>query len=110
LPAIAQRGGRGEKDHLSVLLVDHVLLRRPRRQERPLQVRVDDRVPVFVGHLEDEVVADDARAGDKDVEPAELRHRAGHHRLDLRAIADIARDGETSDGVRDLARRRVVKV
>ena len=47
-----------------------MLLRRPRAQERPLEVRVDDRVPVLVGHLEEQVVARDAGAGDQDVEPA----------------------------------------
>ncbi len=73
-------------------------------------MRVDDRIPILVGHLEDQVVADDARARDQDVEPAELRDGSPDHRFDRRAVAHVARDTEAADRARDLASRRLVEI
>ena len=87
-----------------------MLLRRPRAQERPLQVRVDDRVPVIVGHLVQQVVADDPRARHQHVDAAEFLDRAVDHRLHRLALGDVACDRQALDRVRNLARRRLVHV
>ena len=87
-----------------------MLLRRLRAEERAFQVSVDDKVPVVIRHLEQQVVADDPRARDQGVEPAEFLNSSLHHRLDLPAVAHIARDGEPADGARNLTCRRLVQV
>src|SRR4029079_16096779 len=57
-------------------------------------VRGDDGLPVVVRQLVDQVVADHTRAGDEDVEPAELFGRLRHRRLHLIALRDVAPDLE----------------
>ena len=52
--------------------VDHVLLHGRRHQERAAQVHVHDRVPVGLGHLEQQVVAGDAGVVDQHGRRAEL--------------------------------------
>ena len=64
----------------------HVRLAGPGHQERALEVHVHDGVPVVLGHLEDQVVADDAgvvdqhrRAGRARRRRARRRPRPGRH-------------------------------
>src|SRR5216684_3728163 len=71
---------------------------------------VDHEVPVFIGHLEQQVVANDPGAGHEHVEAAELLDGGLHHRFHLRPIADIASDSETADGARHLSGGRLVEV
>ena len=60
-------------------------------------MRVDDRRPVVVRQLVDEVVADDPGAGDGDVEPAGAFHGAGDRCLHVVATGDVAACGEPAD-------------
>ena len=48
-----------------------------------------DQVPVVFGHLEQQVVANDARVVDEDDGGAELRNDAGHGRVHLVCFGDI---------------------
>ena len=73
-------------------------------------MRVDDRIPVLVGHLEQQVVADDAGARDEDVQMAQLLHRARDHRLHRVTRAHVACDRESADGLRHLARRSLIQI
>ena len=75
LAAVAERRDRGDQHHLPAAVLGHVRLRRLGREERAAQVGGDHGVPVVVGHLVDEVVADDPGAGDEDVEAAVLLDR-----------------------------------
>jgi len=46
-----------------------------------LEVDLHDRVPLFLGHVEAHLVAEDPRVVDEDVEPAERLDRLVHHAL-----------------------------
>src|SRR4029077_7788365 len=107
---IAERGCRGEKDHLSGLLLDHALLCRPGAKKGALEVGVDEGVPVLAVHLEQQVVPDDPRAGHQDVDSAELLDCAFHHLVDLPSIAHVAREGKTVDRPGHPLRRLFVRV
>ena len=76
---------------------------------------VDDEVPVRIGHLVNEVVAEDASAGDEDVQASELLHRTVHEGFHGMAIGHVAGDGHrlpslASDLRGDRFRRFRVKV
>ena len=51
LAAVAERRGRRDEHHRAAALLDHVRLRGLGGEERPAQVRRDDRLPVVVGQL-----------------------------------------------------------
>ncbi len=87
-----------------------MLLRRAGAKERAFEVRVDDRIPFLVGHLEQQVVANDARARDEDVEASELLDRELDHGVHLGAHAHIAGDRQGAYRVRHLASRCFVEV
>ena len=80
-----------------------------RGEERPTQVGRDDRLPVVVRHLVDEVVADDPRAGDENVETTRLRCR-GDGGLDVGTRSHVAADRATADPVRGPVRGGLVEV
>ena len=71
---------------------------------------VDHEVPVVVGHLEQQVVPDDARAADEDVQPAELLDDSTDHALDLLPVRDVAGNGHAVDRCSHLLRRPGVHV
>src|SRR6476620_11381017 len=73
-------------------------------------MRVDDRVPVVVGHLEEHVVADDPGAGDEDVQGAALRHRRVDGRLDVLPLRHVAAHGGPAERRGGLIRSRLVEV
>ena len=54
------------------LLVDHVRDAVSHHVERPVQVDANHGVPLFLAHVEDHAVAEDAGGVDQDVEPTEL--------------------------------------
>src|SRR5690348_6774062 len=60
LAAVAERGRGGQVDDAPEPLTDHVLLHGPGHLEGAAQVHAHNRVPVVVGHLEQQVVADHA--------------------------------------------------
>src|SRR6185369_9548888 len=63
------------------LLLAHDRRRRPGDREGALEVGVDDRVPLLLGHVEDHAVSEDAGVVDDDVDPAEGVHRGLDDRL-----------------------------
>jgi hypothetical protein len=65
LPAVALRRRRRQVDDPAVLLGRHVGLARAGHEEGALEVHRHHGVPVALGHLEDEVVADDAGVVDE---------------------------------------------
>src|SRR5262249_54449651 len=73
-------------------------LRRARGEERPLEVRVDDGAPVVVGHLEEQVVADDPCARHEDVEAPAARDGGRDRRLDIVAPGRVAAGREPARG------------
>ena len=84
-------GGRADDDDPAALaLLAHPHRRRARARERAAQVRPDDEVEVLVGHLPQHLVAQHARVGDHDVQPAEL--------LTARATSASARGGADGTG------------
>ena len=72
-------------------------------------MRRDDCLPVVVGHLVDEVVADDPGAGDEDVEPSRLG-RGRDRRLDVRSQRHVATHRAPADPLRGLRRCSLVEV
>ena len=65
-----------------------------RRSERPLEVDLDDRVPLCLGHVGEHPVAQDAGVVDDDVEPAEAVDRALHHPTGGLEVADVVGVGD----------------
>src|SRR6201996_8653857 len=104
--AVAQRGtGRGFHDP-PVLGLDHVLLGGPAHQEAALEVHVQHGVPVVVGHLEQQVVAEQAGVVDQHGGGAQLAGRPADRRLDLVGLADVGTDPHgTATRVGDLLDR-----
>ena len=88
---------------------DHVLLCCPRSVEGAREMSVDDREPILVART----FEDDHSAAHEHMQPAMIKHRAFHERLDRLSIGDIAmgRARFTAvgfDGCRDrLSRLRV---
>src|SRR5579884_213446 len=66
-----------------------------RAKEEPLEVGVEDLVPLLLGHLERGAPDVDAGVVDENVDAAELRGGGGHRPPDRRDIADVQLDGET---------------
>ena len=58
-----------------------------------------DRVPILVGHLVDQIVADDPGIVDQHIERAEPQHDLLDHRLDLGGDRDIGFDADRLDAV-----------
>ena len=80
----------------------HVRLAGLGHEERALEVHVHDGVPVGLGHLEDQVVADDARVVDEHDGRAELVGHPGDAGLDLRGVGDVDPDPDgAAAGVAD---------
>src|SRR5215212_2133374 len=89
LAAVAQGAGRGDVHYPAVSLLDHVPLRHPAAQEGPREVNVQDRPPLLVGHLVEEVVPGNTCVVDEDVEPAVALDRPLYGVLDLRAAGYV---------------------
>src|SRR5215218_1588130 len=89
LAAVAQSAGRGDVHYPAVSLFDHVPLRHPAAQKGPREVNVQDRPPLLVGHLVEEVVPGNTCVVDEDVEPAVALDRPLHGVLDLRAAGYV---------------------
>jgi hypothetical protein len=64
-------------------------------RERTLEVRVDDRVPLLLGHVEDHAVAEDAGVVHDDVDASERLHSGVDNALAARHRRDgiVVRDG-----------------
>ena len=60
-----------------------------RKEERALQVDVENSVPVLVGHAHEKTVLRDAGVVDHDVDLAEVRDNGLHARIDLGRNRDI---------------------
>ena len=78
-----------------------------------LQVDGDDRIPLFLGHVHEHAVAQDARVVDEDVELAECLDRGVDHSLATLPARDVVavRDrlaAHLLDLVHDLLGRRLV--
>src|SRR3954454_17623197 len=99
LTAVAERGDAGEAYDLAVLLLHEVLLRGSRHQEGTTEVDPHDQVPVVVTHLEQEVVAGDARVVDEDVETAELAGDAIDGALHRGGVTDVAGEADRAPAV-----------
>src|SRR5262249_24082538 len=89
LAAVAERGGGGQVDDPAEPLPDHVLPHRPGHEERAAQVHVDDRLPVVVGHLEQEVVADHAGVVHQHGRLAQVRGHPVDGRFYLGPVAHV---------------------
>ncbi len=72
LPAVAERRRAREAHDAAPVRLDLELLHRLRHQERAAQVHADHGIPVVFRHLEEQVVAQDARVVDQDGRRAEL--------------------------------------
>jgi hypothetical protein len=68
--------------------------RRPAHQERAPQVHAEHRVPVVLGHLEEQVVAEHARVVDQHGGRAELGGDLRDRGLDLIGLADVGAGGD----------------
>jgi hypothetical protein len=109
LAAIAQRRHRRQVDDPPPIALDHLALRRPRAQKGALQMHRDDRVPIVVGHLVDQIVAGDAGVVDEDVERAEAQRDLLDQALDFVGDGDIGLEAERLDPIArgDLCRHRL---
>ena len=67
---------------------------RPAHQEGAAQVHAEHRVPVVVGHLEQQVVAEHAGVVDQHRGRAELGHDLVDRGLDLVGLAHVGADGD----------------
>ena len=74
------------------LLRDHPLGGLFRAEKHALEVVAEDEVPVFLRHIDDRRLADQAGVVHQDVETAELRVRLGERAGDLVGEADVALD------------------
>ena len=84
------------------------------RHEVTLEVDVDDRVPLLLGHVEAHLVAEDPGVVDEDVEPAELVDRLRDQRLAAVPGRDVVEVGDGlpaggDDLVDDLLGRALVR-
>src|SRR5207302_924157 len=61
------------------------------RSERALEVDLDDRVPLGLGHVHEHAVTEDAGVVHQHVEAAELRDRLLDHLLRAGEVADVTR-------------------
>ena len=101
LAAVAQRGAGGQVDDPAVALLHHVPLGRAAHEERAAQVHAEHHVPVVLGHLEQQVVADDPGVVDQDRGRAEFGGDLADRGLHLVGLADVGAHGD-----RAAARRR----
>ena len=101
LPAIAQCRRTRQVDDPTPLRRRHVRLSRPAHQERTAQVDAEHRVPVVVGHLEQQVVPQHAGVVDEHGRRAEIGHDAVDRRRDRLRIRHVRsdRDRATAGGV-----------
>src|SRR5206468_4719935 len=79
-------------DGTAALARHHRPSRGLRAEERPLEIHVEDEVPVLFAHLEERDAGIDAGVVDEDVQAAERLHHAPQHLLDLRQARYVARD------------------
>src|SRR5690606_32319189 len=108
-------GAAGQVDDAAEALLGHVRLGRPAHQEGAAQVHVHHGVPVLLGHLEQEVVPDDAGVVDQDHRRAEPLGDGGDGRGHLVGVGDVGADADGfaavgGDGVRGLLRVGLVEV
>src|SRR6266540_1502891 len=94
LAPVAQRGDAGEVDDPAPPGLGHVLLRGPAHQERPPQVYAYHRVPVLVGHLEQQVVPGDPGVVDQYGRRPQLGGDAFHRGVDRLGVAHVRADRE----------------
>src|SRR6266704_1201440 len=94
LAAVAESGTRRQVDDPAELGLDHVFLARTAHQERAPQVHPEHRVPVVLGHLEQQVVADHPGVVDQHDGRAELGGYPRDGGLDLVGQADVGADGQ----------------
>src|ERR1035437_5447675 len=83
LPEVAALAGPRRDDHdpPATALLAHAHGSGTRAGEGAAHVRLDDRVEVLVGHLPEDLVAEDARVGAHDVDATEAVHRLLHESL-----------------------------
>ena len=70
----------------------HAARRFLRDEEDPLEIGVDDPVPILLRQIEEGARGGDAGIVDEDVERAERRHGLGHGRLDRSPLRDVEPD------------------
>ena len=94
LAAVAERGGARQVDDATPARLGHVALHGARHEEGTAQVDAHHRVPVDGGHLEEQVVADDAGVVDQDGRLAQLGGDSLDRGLDRLLVGDVDADRE----------------
>src|SRR5829696_4407117 len=92
LSFIPQSDDRGGHYDLAVLLLDHVLLNRLGAQKAALHVHVEHRVPVLFAHPEQQVIPQEPRIVDQNVDPTEVVPNLLERRRDLLGVRYVAPD------------------
>src|SRR5215813_11345899 len=92
MPAFAERGRRAQIDDLAPPLVGHEPLYRTRAEECAAKVNANHRVPVVLGHLEQQVVPRDAGVVDQDVDATKVVDGGVDRGVDLLAHRYVAVD------------------